>query len=91
MDLPEGWVGGDLSALEQQLAREVGRDHVLHGVEVRAVARRHDRDDVVFALPDGRFAEVHLTWAQDRERDPRWPATVIYADREAWKRGTGDY
>lgn len=50
----------DAEVLERELAREL-----------RAVARRFDRDDVAFELDDGSLCVVHLTWKV--ERDPRWP------------------
>jgi hypothetical protein len=72
------------AALERQIALEVGTGHVLHGKAVRLVARRADTDDALFALPDGRLAEVHMTWRTSPETDPRWPATAIYTSMNEW-------
>lgn len=78
---------GDGSALEEQLARECGPQHRLHGVKVRLIARRGDTDDALFALEDGSVAEVHLTWRQSGpEPDPRWPAAGVHASLEDWAR-----
>ena len=77
----------DMAAtLEQQLRREICERHVLHGESVRLIARRADTDDVLFALSGGRVAEVHLTWRQGTEPDPRWPDTRIFASLEEWRR-----
>ena len=70
--------------LEAELAREIGVDHVLHGIPATAIGQRADQDDVLFLLEDGRVAEVHLTWRGSTEIDEIWPRTMIYASREVW-------
>lgn len=65
---------------ETELARELCDGHVLYGVHAKIVARRQDLDDFLFELPDGRFANVHLTWAH--ESHPTWPSTEIYESVE---------
>ena len=82
------WRGVDPAAaasLEAQLGRELTRRHVLFGRRVAAVARRQDCDDVLFELDgagaSGAFAVVHLTWSGTEERDPRFPATEVFAAR----------
>ena len=67
-----------------ELRRELPPGHVLFGVSVSAVARRYDRDEVLFALDDGsgRVAAVHLTYA--REAQPTWPSTRLFDSLEAW-------
>lgn len=72
------------SGLEHQLRVELSPRHVLHGESVRLIARRADTDDALFALPDGRVAEVHLTWRSRTEEDPRWPAAAIFASLDEW-------
>lgn len=74
------------AGLEAQLRREICSSHVLHGESVRLIARRDDTDDALFALAGGRVAEVHLTWKNGTEDDPRWPATGIFASLEMWAR-----
>ena len=69
--------------LEEELPRELCPEHVLKGIAATALGRRWRRDDVLFLLADGRFAQVHLTWHQ--ESDPQWPDTQIYESFEAWK------
>jgi hypothetical protein len=71
-------------ALETELRRELGAAHPLSGLSAVALARRHDRDDVLFEIDLGRVAEVHLTWRQGREPDARWPETIIYDSAAAW-------
>ena len=70
--------------LEAELCREICDAHVLAGKLVTLLARRGDMDEALYLLPDGRIAEVHLTWAGQREMDPRWPTTEIYASLEEW-------
>lgn len=70
-------------SLEAELARELCPEHLLYGLEASALARRWRRDDILFRLGDGRFAQVHLT--HRLETDPQWPSTDIYPSFEAWK------
>ncbi|MCC7252216.1 hypothetical protein [Hyphomicrobium sp.] len=74
------------AGLERQLDVELSPLHVLYGESVRLIARRTDTDDALFALSDGRVAEVHLTWKSSTEEDPRWPATAIFASLDEWAR-----
>lgn len=72
-------------ALEQELRRELAAGHVLFGRSVRAAARRHDRDDVLFELTDtGECAVVHLTWTGREERPP-FPMTRTYRSISSWE------
>jgi hypothetical protein len=68
----------------ESLHSELCASHPLFGLCVTAFARRRDQDDVLFALADGRVAEVHLTWSRKPERDPRWPRTTIFASACVW-------
>jgi hypothetical protein len=70
--------------LEAELRRELIPTHVLFGLHVTALAQRVDQDDVLFALEDGRVADVHLTWARHPETDPRWPGTELFPSLVAW-------
>ena len=70
--------------LENQLAREMCEGHVLFGKNVTLIARANRYDDAIFLLlDDSRVAQVHLAW-QGRQRDPRWPATVVFSSLAAW-------
>ncbi|MDO5640879.1 MAG: hypothetical protein Q4G26_00625 [Paracoccus sp. (in: a-proteobacteria)] len=73
----------DAARMEQELRRELSPGHVLHGVTATAIGRRQGRADRLFLLPDGRVAQVHLTW--QAESDPRWPSTEIYPGLDAWR------
>jgi len=72
----EPWHPCDDTRFETELRRELCEKHVLFGIDAKIIARRQDMDDFLFELPDGRFANVHLTWA--RESDPVYPGTEIY-------------
>lgn len=76
----DGWV--------QELRSELCDAHVLFGIPVRAIATRQDCDDVLFELLDGsgRFAVVHLTYAQHPEPGPRWPQTTLFKNWEHFER-----
>jgi hypothetical protein len=75
-----------IATTADELAREVGPQHVLRGKKARAIARRQDCDDVLFALEDGTSAcaVVHLTYSRREESDPRWPSTEIFSSLEEW-------
>ena len=66
----------------RELYSELCSQHVLFGIRACPVGGRQDCDDVLFELLDGsgRFAVVHLTYAQHPEPDPRWPDTEIFRD-----------
>jgi hypothetical protein len=75
-------LGGDgltSDVLERELQRELSAGHPLAGLAPSAVARRDDRDDVLFDLHDGRYAVVHLTWSKASPPDPRWPTAIVFA------------
>jgi hypothetical protein len=84
-DWPETWYEPTdprvLKNLVAQLRTEVGIGHTLKGINVRLIALRGASDDALFQLDDGRVAEVHLTWRQSAETDPRWPRTTIFHNR----------
>lgn len=70
-------------SLEDELQRELCSCHTIYGIKAAAIGRRWRRDDVLFLLRDGRFAQVHLT--RRAEANPRFPDTQIYANFEDWK------
>ena len=89
MDWPEPWGAIDnaavASAFESELQKELSAGHPLFGLPLRAVGRRWDCDDVLFAVDDGseRVAAVHLTWARGPE-EPPWPGSALYDDFADW-------
>jgi hypothetical protein len=88
-DLLEPWgeLPDDGSRLLAELHRELRTDHILYGVEARAIAMRCDCDDVLFRI-EGRpeqFAVVHLTWSGTVDPNKGWPSTDLFADIEDWR------
>ena len=80
----EPWVevsdGAARRKLERELKRELAPPHPLFGRSVEAVARRIDRDDVLFAINNGsELAVVHLTWTSSPPDSPPWPAARVFA------------
>jgi hypothetical protein len=62
---------------EHALQRELTAGHALFGRSARAIAKRIDTDDVLFALEDPeQLAVVHLTHA--RNRTPEWPHSMVF-------------
>jgi len=90
---PTGWSAIDnpehRRLLAQELASEVGEGHVLKDVAAAPIARADGSDDYLFALEDGRVAEVHLTFANRPERPP-WPGTTMFDSLEAWRKAIDD-
>lgn len=84
---PRSWISISSTGapeLDAELARELGPEHSLYGQQVRAIARRLDRDDVVFAIRRSpTVAEVHLTWSGRREPTD-FPTTRIFASMLDW-------
>ena len=83
-ELPEGWQhlsAEEARAIEAELEREVGKEHVLYQAKVKAIARRVDQDDFLFLAESSeyRLYVVHLTWCQ--ETNPALPHTTHYADK----------
>ncbi|HWW27055.1 MAG TPA: hypothetical protein VNZ85_14285 [Caulobacter sp.] len=82
---PSQWRGiadtDEAVLLNDELYREMLFGHPLHRLAPAALARRDDRDDVLFLASDGRVAQVHLAWAA---REPDWPAVVFHATLDDW-------
>jgi len=75
-ELPDGWrrVWGDAAdPTLAELRRETRPGHVLHGLEAVPIARREDRDDVLFRVYGAAapYYVVHLTWNEGSE--PPYP------------------
>jgi len=82
-ELPKGWSllsEKEARAMEEELAREVCKKHVLYEKSVNAVARRDDRDDFLFVdkNSDSIFL-VHLTWS--KETSPDWPSVDSFSHK----------
>jgi hypothetical protein len=94
MDWIEPWQlldqAAHVASFEAELNREVSPGHPLYGLCLRAVGRRPDRDDALFAIEDGsgRVAQVNLTWLGAEERLP-CPVVRIYNNVAARVAGQG--
>ena len=88
IDWREPWAPAGKFAvnLEDELRRELGSKHPLHGLPAVAFARRTDADDVLFALSgsEAPLAVVHLTWSGGNEPDGRWPTFILFKDQADW-------
>jgi hypothetical protein len=76
--LPEGWFVSDpdiAASMEQELARELTRGHMLDGKPVRVIAHREGTDDILCQhLADPiRFTVIHLTRIGRTEIDHKHP------------------
>lgn len=73
-------------AYEHELRLEAVPGHPLYQVPCRAIARSGRTDDVLFELIGhaATLAVVHLTFTGRPEREPKWPATTLYASIEQW-------
>ena len=72
--------------LEAQLYRELTPGHPLFGITARAVARRSDNKETLFALSDAclPFAVVRLCETPETLTSPLSPATEFYASLDDW-------
>jgi hypothetical protein len=81
---PAGWIPvSEGAAFEKELAREMSDRHPLINRDVVAIAKRLDRDDVLFAAKDGTyFAVVHLTWSSAPDFHPNFSQTTMFHSLE---------
>lgn len=84
MEYLEPWQAEFDSTLVAELQREIPQGHILFGVSVSPVARRGDRDVVLFSILDGsdRVALVHMTWSI--ETSPNYPRTKVFESLRSW-------
>jgi len=84
MEYLEPWQAENSSTFVDELQRELPIGHQLFGVPVVAIARRNDRDDVLFSRLDGssQVALVHMTWAV--ESSPIYPHTELFESLLTW-------
>jgi hypothetical protein len=71
---------------EEELRKEVGPGHPLHGKTCVPVGRRIDQDEFLFRVDGAAFAYavVHLTWSGKPERDPALPRTEAFPSLADW-------
>ena len=71
------------AGLVRELRAELGAAHVLAGRPAAAIARRRDRDDVLFLVREPtQLAVVHLTWTGRPDSAPEWPGTELFSSVE---------
>lgn len=81
LELLEPWEAvDDLAAvLKNELAKELHENHDLFQKPLQAIAKRIDRDDVLFQLSEEeKYAVVHLTWKAKQEDSAEYPTTEFY-------------
>ncbi len=87
MQWPELWeeiTANAQQALEAELRHEVSPEHPLYDVSVKAMARRQDCDDVLFAvIGSPSVAVVHLSYSE--EAGALWPHTQFFGNFVEWK------
>jgi len=84
MEFLEPWYANEDESLLVELQREMNQEHALFGLPLKVLARRQDRDDVLFEIQDcsGRLAEVHLSW--EVESSATWPSAKLFSNLELW-------
>jgi hypothetical protein len=71
------------AGLVRELRAELGAAHVLAGRPAAAIARRRDRDDVLFLVREPtQLAVVHLTWTREANSASKWPGTELFSSVE---------
>lgn len=84
---PHPWIpaGPDAEGLLNELQFELSVGHPLHGLQLQAIARRIDTDDVLFAIGDSKsVVMVHLTWSGQTESQQGLPFANQYDTLEDW-------
>jgi hypothetical protein len=85
---PEPWrelISSQGEAFLREIRTELSPGHPLHGVNLKAIARSVQADDVLFQLDGGRVCQVHLTWRGSAEQPP-WPRHRVFSSLEDWVR-----
>lgn len=82
----EPWISEYSSTYLEELYKEISEDHLLYGIALNVVARRLDKDEVLFQFKENsnKYVQVHLTWKKDKEIDPKWPKSRVYNSFEDW-------
>ncbi len=73
-------------SFEAELRTELMEGHPLFGISAVAVARRIDKDEVLFSLddPTNSFSVVLLSWRMKPETIPNWPLSRSYRNLDQW-------
>lgn len=85
--LPNGWEDvSNPQHFELELQKEISQSHVLFGLQVIAVAKSINSDDVVFKIlaeNSFRYALVHLSFSGKHESTPNFPLTKVFNNMES--------
>lgn len=83
----EPWIPERSKAFIEELNKEMAKQHVLYNEELEVVARRTDKDDVLFRFKKStdKYVQVHLTWKMREENNPHWPRFQIHNSFEDWR------
>lgn len=81
--LPKGWIFVSVEKakrIEEELRKELGKKHSMHGHEFVVLAKKESDDDVLLYLPKNNkcFAVTHLTWTSAVEENSTFPFTTFY-------------
>ena len=77
----------EASRIKIELSKEINKNHTLNGTNCHPIAKRIDRDDILFKITPHlcEYAVVHLTWSGKEEKDRLFPHVDIYTDLEHLK------
>ncbi|TVX96308.1 hypothetical protein [Cohnella terricola] len=86
IDILEPWIPESSTIFLEELYDELSNNHILYGAELHVIARRLDKDEVLFQFQEdsNKYVQVHLTWKQDKESNPTWPRFIIFNSIEEW-------
>ncbi|SDP22661.1 hypothetical protein SAMN04487897_1512 [Paenibacillus sp. yr247] len=85
MGFKDPWVEEHSETFLHELQKEISINHTLFSVPLRVIARRLDRDDLLFMFEGStKVVQVHLTWKGKSEDDPNWPKTKVFAIIQDW-------
>ena len=65
-------------SFEEELLKEMSKQHELYRKEFKAIAKREDNDTVLFEIGKEEMAVVHLTWKGKKENSSKYPKTQIF-------------
>ncbi|TCJ03060.1 hypothetical protein [Cytobacillus praedii] len=82
----EPWIPETSMIFFEELHKEISEKHVLYGADLEVIARREDKDEVLYQYKTNpqKYVQVHLTWKRDKEIDSRWPKTREFNSFDNW-------
>ena len=85
-EMPENWAAltdEDSEYFSKEFYREADKSHALFDERMWAVARCKASDDILYKVHDGRYAQIHLTWAV--ETTPNFPDFDVFDTFNEWR------